>query len=75
MATQTQRAKGKAKEAASDGGVKKTLGMVTSLPARTALTRLAGVRPSRTKAFLTASAAAIAGATLVYRLLRSGNDD
>ena len=73
MATQTKRAKGKAKEAASNGGLKKTVGVVTSLPARTALTRLAGVQPSRTKAFLTASAAAVGGAVLIYRLLRSGD--
>lgn len=62
MATQTKQA------------AKTTSKVTTSLPGRTVLSRLAGVRPSRTKAFFTASAAAIAGATLVYRLLRSGDD-
>ena len=64
MATRTRRAtKRKAAKAA------------TSLPVRTAATRLMGTRPSRTKAFLTASAVAISGAVLVYRLLRGGDDD
>lgn len=87
MATRTRRAtKGKAGKGAGGSGVKKTLGKVrgiapgaskaaTSLPARTAATRMAGKRPSRTKAVLTASTVAVVGAALVYRLLRSGGDD
>jgi hypothetical protein len=63
MATQTERT------------AKKTTKAATSLPGRTVLSRLAGVRPSRTRAFITACGAAIAGGTLVYRLLRSGGND
>lgn len=69
MATRTKPTKGKTTKAA-----RKSSKLVTSLPGRTAVSRLAGVRPSRTKAFLTACAAAVTGATLVYRLLRSGDD-
>ena len=87
MATRTQRAtKGKAAKAANESGVKKTLGKLrgaapgaskaaNSLPVKTAAARLVGERPSRTKALLAASVAAFAGAVLVYRLLRSGDDD
>lgn len=87
MATRTLRTtKGKAAKAANETGVKRTLGKVrgmapgaskaaTSMPVRTAAARLVGKRPSRTKALLTASAAAFAGAVLVYRLLRSGDDE
>ena len=46
---------------------------VTSRPAKTVLSRLAGERPSRPKALLTASAAAVSGAIVAYRLLRSGS--
>ena len=37
--------------------------------------RLEGRRPSRTKAILTAAAAALGTGVLVYKLLRSGDDD
>lgn len=48
--------------------------VLTSLPARTAADRLAGERPSRTKALLTASVAAVAAGVIVYKLLRNGGD-
>jgi hypothetical protein len=44
-----------------------------SLPIKTAVARLAGARPSRTRAFLAASAAAVAGGVFAYRVLRSGD--
>jgi hypothetical protein len=69
MATQTKPTKGKTAKAAT-----KSSKLVTSLPGKTAISRLAGVRPSRTKAFFAACAAAVTGATFIYRLLRSGDD-
>ena len=44
-----------------------------SLPIKTAVARLAGARPSHTRALLAASAAAVAGGVFAYRLLRSGD--
>jgi hypothetical protein len=80
MPTQTQRKTGKATEARK--GTKQTAGqlkgiaplgakLASSLPIKTAVSRLAGVRPSRTRSFLAASTAAAAGGAVVYRLLRS----
>ena len=80
MASRTKRTKSKAQGAAGDnGGIKNVAGLgsklVGSLPAKTALSRLSGVRPSRTRAFFAATAAAFTGGVLVYRALRSGGDD
>jgi len=50
---------------------------VTSFVAETAEKRLAGERPSRTRAFLVASMAAVGAGALIYRVLRStrGTDE
>lgn len=63
MAGRTERKKGKADK------------LVTSLPAKALVARLVRGRLSRTRAFLAAVAAAFAGAVLIYRLLRHGDDD
>jgi hypothetical protein len=42
---------------------------------QTAAKRLAGERPSRTRAFLAAVVAAAGAGVLTYKLLRSGGDD
>lgn len=47
----------------------------TGLIAETAVKRLAGERPSTSRALLAASAAALGAGVAVYRLLRSGNDE
>jgi hypothetical protein len=47
--------------------------LASSLPIKTAVSRLAGLRPSRTRAFLAATTAAVAAGALAYRLLRSGD--
>ncbi len=44
---------------------------VSSLVTEAAVQRLAGEQPSRTRAALTAAAAAVVAGTLVYKLLRS----
>jgi hypothetical protein len=48
---------------------------VTPLAAEAAVERLAGGRPSRTRALFAAGFAAVAAGTLVYKLLRSGDGD
>jgi hypothetical protein len=45
---------------------------VSSAVEEAAAQRLAGEKPSRTRSFVAAAAAAVAAGTLVYRLLRSG---
>jgi hypothetical protein len=84
---QTKRGGSRAKakpQSANLGSAKKMVGQLqemlpvgskalTSLPARTALSRLAGERPSRPRAIAAAGAAAMTGAVLVYRLLRAGD--
>jgi S1-C subfamily serine protease len=78
-----KRAKATANKAGS-GGLKKTVEqlqgiapagakLATSLPVKTAVSRLAGKPVSRTRAFMAASAAAATGAAVTYRLLRSGD--
>jgi hypothetical protein len=48
---------------------------MASLATETAAKRLAGERPSRTRAFLAASVVAVGAGVLTYKLLRSGGDD
>ena len=47
---------------------------MTALAAETVGRRMAGERPSRTRALVVACIAAVATGTMVYRLLRSGDD-
>jgi len=48
--------------------------MIGSALAKPAVERLAGGQVSRTRAFVAASVAAVSAGTLVYRLLRSGDE-
>jgi len=48
---------------------------MTSIAAEAVARRLAGQRASRPQAFLAACAAAAAAGVVVYKLLRSGDDD
>jgi hypothetical protein len=68
----------------ADGGIKRAvakLGAVMPIgakaatlpPVKTAASRLAGVRPSGPRSFLTAAAAAGVAGVALYRLLRSGD--
>lgn len=54
-------------------GIAPGVKLASSLPIKAVVSRLAGVRPSRTRALLAASSAAVAGAVAAYRLLRSGD--
>jgi hypothetical protein len=47
---------------------------MTSIAAEAAAERLAGQRPSRSRALLAACAAAAAAGVVVYKLLRSGDE-
>jgi hypothetical protein len=47
---------------------------MASMAAETVGRRLAGERQSRTRAFVTACAAAVGAGVLVYKLLRSGEE-
>lgn len=83
-ATETRKRTKDAANKAGSTGLKKTaeqlqgitpvgVKLASSLPVKTAVARLTGEIPSRTRAFLAASAAAVAGAVVAYRLLRSGD--
>jgi hypothetical protein len=47
---------------------------MTSVATEAAAQRLAGQRPSRTRAFVAAAVAGCAAAVIAYKLLRSGGD-
>jgi hypothetical protein len=46
---------------------------MASLPAKTVLSRLVGLRPPLPRAVVTASVVGVAGAGLAFRLLRAGD--